>query len=398
VLRPEKLLIVKERYLLLSDYDMVKAELLSTLDSVGDWVSLCREDMQNILSLPISKDHLTRKIRALVEAELIEVDKTTRPHRYRVVASVLEDQVRSLDLQLVENTQTQAIINIDDLGALNRVLIYADSDKVSELDRQNVGLTENRPRKCRPKSKLDCENVGLTENRPTKCRPNHELDRQNVGLKIPLNSNILSTNDLLSTSEELTESTTSEELTESTTDVKNSSNLSPNLKSAQPKNRFYDWTHYAKFTPEDWDAAKADLTMPGKERPQTMLLGAYLLGLHTRHGIDLGLVPQDFNGKYGRSASAMLTFFTDANAGDAIAGFNKALEWIREFLTAPKGSYPERAGYPIAMCFGRDSYRYAGQTRYQSSDKKINDTGTVVMGEAARAEALKQGRVFRGKT
>ena len=156
------------------------------------------------------------------------------------------------------------------------------------------------------------------------------------------------------------------------------------------KNSFYTWEHYSQYTPEQWKAARTDGIMPGKEQRHTLILGAYLLGLHEKHGIDVGLIPSDFNGKYGKLAKEMLDFFSNEDDGDQLKGFNRALDWIKEYLAFPKDSYYGKESWPIQMCFTRDIYRMAGK-KAPSGYKSINNTGTMIFTQEQRDEYNKKG-------
>jgi len=126
-------------------------------------------------------------------------------------------------------------------------------------------------------------------------------------------------------------------------------------KSKKKKNRYYDWTHYAKFTEAQWLAAQEG-DLPPKETFVTLTLGAFLLAMHRVHNQEIGLVPSDFNGKYGKLVKEMLVFFEE-RTGSELESFRMALKWIRHFVGQGSTSFVGRANWPIQMAFSRDMYR-----------------------------------------
>ncbi len=384
---PEKLLVLKERYLLLCDYDVIAAELLARLDAHGTWKSMTEAEMMDMLTVSVkSKRDVRNRVIKLEKQGLIEVNRDPRTNQYRVAVSTLEQSVRSLELHLVESFE----LEVDRLADFDRKLIFGIGTKSVPIDEKEDKVSDA----------IGTKSVPIDETKGTESVPIEPIGTKSVPIGRNKDTSIITTTDNEDTTSEVPRSitpdksvsTTSEDPTGVTTDLMGESQKGDTSKK---KNDYYTWKHYAQFTPEDWTNAKADLTMPGKERPGTLLIGAYLLGMHHRHQIDDGLVPGDFNGKYGRLTKVMLEFFTAKNNGDAVIGFNKALDWIRAFLKAPPDSYPGKAGWPIQMAFNRDQYR-KGKKGFHTHSQQRNDTGTVLMTPEARRLARQDVRIGDG--
>lgn len=415
VIRPERLLLVKERYLALTDYDVVQADLLSRLVALqghledGEWVKRSKKEFCLDLAIPVSERTVKRKLELLVESGLVEKKLGSRPIQYRVDTKLLATRVIELHFILFEGV----IIDTDEFILSNTIpmeptvtgqvvrlrppvrgqvvqLATPLVDKVSSKDESVSGqvVQLEDPLVDRLSSKENSLVDKVSSKEPDKVS-------ESAAPRIIENK-------LTKTSTNEDSRTTGEVPTGEANVDSRTTDLTLNVNSCAPsekedtgpkrrKNRFYDWRHYAQFTGDDWTAAKTEGKWPGKENPRTLIIGAYLLAMHKRHKQDVGLVPADF-GKYTRLALLMLEFFTEANDGDFLAGFNDSLDWVREFVSAPPESWYGKEGYPINLLFMRDQYRQKGSAKFKPRGKRANDTGVVIMTPEARAEAHKHVR------
>lgn len=386
--RIEKVIVLKERYLIITEGDMAKAEFLSWLVANPGWVPMSRDQQIAMLTIPVALDTMSRKIHQLEKKELVVVDRTTRPHRYQLNADKWDEVVQDLDMILVEGfvTDYSTLVNFD----TKKVYINPkQADKKSaqvETSRQVVGLRPNNGKQADKKS-------AQSEDRPTNSRLKSELDRQIVGLEKDSYNRVLYTTGV--TSEESNAGVTTVAPDTDTTPVAPEvSTLTVEPDSfARTGNKFYTWEHYAQFTKEDWTLAKTELKWPKKESAATMLIGAYLIGMHRVRKMNPGLVPGDF-GKYRRVAKVMHEFFTE-QAQDETKGFCDALDWIKEFINFPPSSFEGKTAWAIDLCFTRSKYRQKGMKTSQG--KSRNNTGIVVMTDEQRDQEMKTSTRIIGR-
>lgn len=435
--QPEKLLVLKERYLRITDYDVLKAEMLYLVETMSEhgqkWVQCAYKDIENYLLMPASVRSVERKMKQLEDDGWIEVERS-RPNKYRVNAEQLEKAFAEYNLLGVHGY----LLPIESLSHSNSVLVHEDAysvvteetpkhDNLSGL-RPRVSRqipTENR-RKIRAKATSKAKKVFQiptpTENEvistpetrqvggfETEGKPNKKDNNDIILTNTSVNPDVTSTDVTLKNNTDVTSGELTQVLDQSNLPSTSINNLAiGDEKPKTPrkrkkgekkpkKNRYYDWTHYAKFSTEEWKLARQEGKWPGKETGLTLLLGAYLLAMKRKHGVETGLTPGDFNGKYGTLSKKMLEFFTDQHGGDELKGFNAGLDWIREFVYAPADSFVGKAGWPLQMAFSRDMYRQHGTGQFlPKTGKKRNDTGNVIMTQEQREEAMKKVRIGRG--
>ena len=440
----ERLLVLKERYYLLAKHDLIKAEILYALDTADDWIIFDRDKLSRIVFPALAVNHVSEKLTELCKEGLAKRKKSKtdkRMYEYKLNRNTYTSKLSELGLHLVksisvsidslaspyreltyETPQEKSVRNPDQLGSedVNAVTPIStttykkptkrsvrDSDQSQSEIRTNpsdqtqvvnsgslsisVTYDGSESKSVRNPDQLEKEAEKSTEKSPNKNRrKNNKVynnitpvkDSEDTLVKVTGNPQV-----------EVTGNSQVEDANSQVEDTSTSAQLekidvSPEeALSGGQKNQFYTWEHYAKFTPEDWKAARDTGTLPGKERFQTLVIGAYLLGMHQKHKQDIGLVPGDFNGKYGKLSSAMLTFFTEAHGGDKLKGFNEALDWIKEFVSAPADSFIGKASWPIQMAFNRDMYRQKGLRKYDVGRKR-NNTGRVIWNEEQRKAAI----------
>lgn len=286
----EKILMLKERYLRLTDYDVLAAEMLSLIDRNQDWLQLSHKDFLERMVFSASIPTLRSRLESLEEKGLIQQQRS-KPNKYKV-SDDFQNKVAALGMKGIDTISFPVDQLINHMQPTFVEIEEVEVEEVEEVEK--------------PKKK---------------------------------------------------------------------------------KKKYYDWKHYAEISTEEWRQAKTEGTFPGKENANTLLLGAYLLGMKRKHNIEVGLTAADFGGKYGKLAKEMLAFFTMQAGGDDIKGFNQALDWIKEFIHAPRDSFPGKSNWPIQMAFSRDVYRQHGSGQFTpKTGKKINDTGTVVMRKEDREQ------------
>lgn len=434
----ERLLIVKERYLLLAKHDLIKAEFLYMLDVAKDWISLDPENLSTLSIKPVASTYVSTKLTQLMKAGLIDRRKDPsdkRKTQYRLRRSMFDKQVQDLGLNLIRGVVT----SLDPVASITREFVYQDQleilsekpDEVSAIvffpDKEaesTVKMTEQTPSEWKESvEKYITELKKEVDEIDEEIEVKSEEDKVSDDKKENAIYNI--SNTYVKTKVIDTEVTKVEESNVSTSPGENLSSLasvppvthtpgedtpgedqtkvidtSISIAVSQKEDTkekevstkediFYGWRHYAEITPDEWKAAREEGKLPGRERFQTLLLGAYLLGMYHRHKQEILLIPADFNGKYGRLSSAMLKFFTTAHEGDKLLGFKSALDWIKAFLKAPSESYIGKAGWPIQMAFSRDMYRQPPK----EVGMKRNDTGNVIWDEEDRQKAQEKIRI-----
>ena len=420
---PERLLVLKERYLILTDFDVIKASILAKLDYKSGrgriWVTLTYDELVEELLIPTSRNAVIRRVKALEKHEWLEVERNGNRVRYRVNASKLAKAESELEVTLFhgyvidpqewdakEYGGDKVMVKPTELGATVEVVIGQDGRIPGEQTGKDFLPT-----------------LGTRQNFPTHSGYEEGESGNNflpmAGSKVPTAGRKLPTAGSKSDSEisngphinntsyilenntsDIQENNTSATQENSSPDVqeelqsKSTARLTKNAKSKTRGQKFYTWEHYAKISEFEWKQARDEGIFPKNETANTLVLGAYLLAMKHKHGRTEGLIAKDFGGKYGKNAKEMLQFFTAKNNGDELAGFREALDWIREFARAGAASYIGKAGWPIQLCFTRDMYRQKGQV-VKKSGKARNNTGVIVMDESQREERTKEFRRIR---
>ena len=137
------------------------------------------------------------------------------------------------------------------------------------------------------------------------------------------------------------------------------SKAGPASRRGRPRAAAYSWEHY------EWDAATwaaiREGNFPENERPASVLVGAYLLGMKLEHGVTTAVLAPEFNGKIGAIARNCIDYFTAVNGGDELAGFNAALDYVRWYITNREVAFIVEKGRSINLCFSSYGYRDAYQ-------------------------------------
>lgn len=136
----------------------------------------------------------------------------------------------------------------------------------------------------------------------------------------------------------------------------------PPAKKKSKGKKYYDWKHYDQIPQEAWSKAKDSGEFPEGESAVTLIIGAYLLAVKKKRGIEFGLVPQDF-GKYTKLAKNLLDFMTARAGGDELQGFRDALGWMHEFADCDETTFIGKSSWSIQLAFSRDVYRQVGTLR-----------------------------------
>lgn len=380
----EKLVVMKERYLILANYDFLKAEIIAMVDmcgqqvlrrSFGEWVSE--------LSIVASVDTIQRRVQELVDDGYMEVHDNVgrRPKGYTLTENFYK-KVNSLELELLEGL----VLEINKIPDMPKVPI---NSVVSQFAPSTVRKGGNLPSLGedtvdRKGGKL----LSLGEDKGGKLpslREDTEAKKEHKGGKLPSleedtseltsSSPITSNTNNKSTSIITSKSTSTESSSSTTKRIKDSKPIKRKDKLTCSRKSFYDYRHYEQFSESDWHKAKTEFIWPKRENSKTLLIGAYLLGRWRKHHLNEPLATGDYN-KFLPLAKHMLDFFTFKNNDDEKAGFAAALEYIKEFLNTPPESYQGRANWSIQLCFSRESYRQWRNT--PRTGKKINDTGEII--------------------
>lgn len=425
----EKLLVLKERYLALVDYDVFQASLLARLVvfqeavGAGEWVERTHDEL--LEETPFgSKRTMQRKLRALEDVGLVERDKG-KAARFRVDLAALQERVNNLGMDLLEGMlldverllpfteqQFTAIpkkIHTSELAKTKAS--EADYDKMAKSSQQGDDKMA-QPGVDDDKMAQSSDNLSGDYDKMAKSSPRARKDNTRVYNKA--NTKALPEDDSKNTPEDDSKTQPPTSFQDSSVPVY-AENQKSDVVASEPPNpeagaknktakakkksrKVYTWEHYAKYTAEEWKAARETGDLPGKEKFHTLLIGAFLLGNYKKHRIEEGLLATDFNGKYGKLASEMLQYFTLMHDGDELAGFNAALDFIKEFLELPLDSFVGKAQWPMELAFQRQQYRRMHAAKPQTG-RKINDTGTIILTQEQRDEAqrktrrLKNGRV-----
>ena len=372
----EKLLVVKERYLKLTDYDAVSAEILSKLDTCNGWKTLPISEWQvNLTIKDVHGNTLRRKFNELVEDGLLEDKLDGRTKAYRVTET-LKERVDALGLQLVSGV----MVKVENFSGLDTTVEYKGHQNSELKANQSSELSEVKVTKT----------VSVSE---SKGHQSSELSDPKLTKTVSFPPYITTVTDESPNTSLTDDKSTSSKSEESTSHELDSSK--PNIShspSKRGRKKFYDYRHYEQFTAEDWKKARTESIWPKKENAKTLLIGAYLLGMWRRHQLDDPLATGEYN-KYLPLAHHMLEFFTHRNNGDEQAGFNASLKYIKEFLSCSADSYQGKATWAIALCFTRDSYRHWRGPNRQG--KKINDTGIIVDSQKERDKRADNAIIIR---
>jgi hypothetical protein len=118
--------------------------------------------------------------------------------------------------------------------------------------------------------------------------------------------------------------------------------------------------YYADFFAElDWAAYLETGKAQHPHNDVAMILGAYLMAMKERHGVDLCVTGTDFaRGKVPQMVSRLLKYFVALAEGDKPLGVRYALKYIKYFVSQPKSSLAGRGGYTREQCFSKAFYQY----------------------------------------
>lgn len=364
-------------------------------------------DWSSFIHIPVSSKTLGTYRAELVDEGLIEKEKG-RPTKWRVTDK-LQKVVANLGMELVEGY----VLEVDKLSDFNQTFTYEKPEQsqpilptskttcptsqpnLPTIPEHSQPNRPTRPEQSRPKLPTsDKISRPKLPTRPEQTRP--KLPTKNSVYNKELTIESGTTEAVTNSSTEVSPNPNSEVIPEKSTKPIPDSLVLPDKKSTfapGEKNRFYDWEHYGKFTPDDWEAAKANLTWPGKESGPTMLIGAYLIAMKQKRNIREGIAAHQF-GLLLRESKRMLEYFSDYH-NDEIIGFNKALDWIRFFVTLEPDSFEGTAGWPIRMCLKPTMYTKFASGRYQvKTGKKRNNTGEIITTPEQRERAMENSEVI----
>ena len=159
--------------------------------------------------------------------------------------------------------------------------------------------------------------------------------------------------------------------------------------------KFYSWEHY-DWAPEVWEGIKRG-EYPENERPSTILIGAFLIGLHVLDDTTNVLVEaKEFNGKLGTTARNCFEYFTAQQNGDELEGMRAALDYIKWFLKTDNGFIVEK-GRTINICFSIWAYRDAYQEFRLGKDVKADRArGALAVGDFRYVKSEEERMQIKG--
>lgn len=156
--------------------------------------------------------------------------------------------------------------------------------------------------------------------------------------------------------------------------------------------KHYGPDHY-RFTPEIWKEIQ-DGKLPENERYDTLIVGAYLLAMESKHKIVKQLRGTEFQGKNGRNVKLLLDYFVALKGGDELAGFKETLAYVKWFVTTDD-EWIEGTGYSLDAMLAAASYRekYAAKPRKRNKSK-----GFLANSEGVPYVANEEERIVPGKS
>lgn len=156
-----------------------------------------------------------------------------------------------------------------------------------------------------------------------------------------------------------------------------------------PKDKGYDYTHYEKFTPDEWKAAIEKGEFPGNETAQTLLIGAYLIRLHKSKKIDAILYGGEFQ-KLRRLAKLCIEYFEEQYPNN---GFSTALQYLKWFMAHGEGTFIASSRWSLELMLTKTSYRnYTPDAQVKSDGLSRNNMGTTIQKDGDRSSVKMKRR------
>lgn len=127
---------------------------------------------------------------------------------------------------------------------------------------------------------------------------------------------------------------------------------------ATPAKTHYDFRHY-DFGADVWRQIREQGTLPAKESHKSILIGSFLVAMKYGHDREMAIAAPEFRGKLGKTAQECLDYFIAMAHGDELIGLNRALDYVKWFVTQEEDDFLTSKGRSVNLCFSRFAYRDA---------------------------------------